>query len=110
MKHRSSIALSTLCALGLGASLLAACGGRYQVLREVEDDPASGGSSSGGTSSTGGSAPLRAGWSSGGSSSAGSGNAGSSNVGAAGSSNCMNVRCALPKCLAGATPVTQPGQ
>jgi hypothetical protein len=116
MKHRSLLAQTALAALGLGVLLLAACGGRYQITRDVEDDTVSGGSSSGGASSPGGSAPSHAGSSSAGSPSAGSSSAGSSSAGAssAGSGaggDCINVKCAsVPKCLGGTTPVIQPGQ
>ncbi|HYP76552.1 MAG TPA: hypothetical protein VER12_11375 [Polyangiaceae bacterium] len=127
MKYQTFLASKALAALGLGALLLAACGGRYQTVRELEEN---GGSSSGGvpSASVGGSASVRAGSSSAGfgagsssagsgagsssagSSSAGSSSAGASSSGSGGSSGCTNLKCASLKCLGGATPLTLPGQ
>ncbi|MEI9951835.1 MAG: hypothetical protein WDO74_23345 [Pseudomonadota bacterium] len=96
MKYRPSLALTALAALGLGASLLVACGGRYQATAQGEDDPVSAGSSSGGSSSggapsmgRGGSAPARA--------------------GASGDGACNNVNCTTADCPAGSVPVLAPG-
>ena len=115
MKHRPLFASNALCALGFSAWLLAACGGRFQTIREVEDDDA-GGASSAGAPSVGraGSASSRAGASSGGASSAGASSAGASSGGASSGGSgsggqCSTVKCATPMCPPGSTPVTQPG-
>lgn len=118
MKPLASLVQPALCALTLGASLLAACGGRYQTVREVLDDPAGAGSSSGGATSTGrgGSAPSgNAGSSSAGSSHAGSPNAaagsvGTGSAGSGGGGACSTVKCGVVLCPGGLTPVIAPGQ
>ena len=91
MKHPLSTALS---ALGLGTCLLAACGGRFQTLREVDDDALSG-SSGASNAGRGGSASARAGASSAGA---------PSSAGAGGSANCATVKCAVPVCPGGTAP------
>ena len=87
MKYRSSFAPRALCVLGWAAGLLAACGGRYQTVHEVQDDTADDANSGGAPSAGRGGAvasfagTASAGMSSAGSSSAGSSSAGSSSAG-----------------------------
>jgi len=109
MKHRHSLTMTALGALGLGALLLPACGGRFQTIREVEDETAAGRSSTGGAgASQGGAAPSAGGAPS----SAGAPNSGGgpSSAGAPSSGgSCNNVKCTIPDCPAGSVPVYAPG-
>jgi len=113
MKHRLSFALLAVCALAFGATLLSACGGRFQTVREVFDDE--GGSSSGGNANSnagrGGALSSRAGsnsagWSNGATSS-GASSSGGASTGSGGS--CAQLKCAFPSCPAGSAPVIPPG-
>jgi len=106
MKHRLSLALTALCALGFAATLLAACGGRALTTREADDDTGGGGAPGAGR---GGSAVSHAGASSAGASGAGASSAGASNTGGSGAGNCSNVKCASIACPAGSMPIIQPG-
>ena len=95
MRHRASLAWASLCAFGFAVSLLAACGGRYEVIRD--DDDHSGGAASAGRA---GSTSSRAGTSAGGapnSASAGANSAGSS------SGRCAGFTCIVPDCAEGST-------
>lgn len=98
MKHRTLLAF---CSLTLGASLLAACGGRYQTVREVEDD-APGGAGGMGSVGRAGSVAVNAGATSraGATSSAGAGSGGT----------CANIRCNVESCPAGTMLQVSPGQ
>ncbi len=102
MKPRASLAQTALCALALAVSLLAACGGRYQTIRELEDDP---GAPSAGR---GGAVPSSAGSSSAGSSNV-AGSVGVGGVGSGGAGPCDNVKCGTIACPAGSAPVFAPG-
>jgi hypothetical protein len=112
MKHRSSLTVTALCALGLSALLLEACGGRVQTLRELEEDPESGGRSTSSAGATGragapsnGGAPSSAGAASGvGATSSG----GASSAGGASGGGCSR-ECATPACPPGSFPAFEPG-
>ena len=114
MNHRFGFASSALCALALGASLLAACGGRFQSVHEVDDDTVSGTS---GASSAGraGSTSAHAGSSSVGTSgstsagASGSTSVGGSSAGASAGGGCNNIKCAAPACPINTMPALQPG-
>jgi len=114
MNHRFSFVSSALCALALGASLVAACGGRFQAVHEVDDDTGSGGSDA---SSAGraGAPSAHAGSSSVGTSGStsvgvsGSSSGGVSSAGSSGASGCNNVKCAAPACPVNTAPAVQPG-
>jgi len=91
MKHRLSFALSAACVLAFNATLLSACGGRFQTVREVADDDSSGGRAGSGAGAIGG----------------GGGGGGASNAGAGG--NCPQLKCAYPNCPMGSTPIIPAG-
>ena len=107
MNHRSSFALTVLCAFGLFISLLSACGGRFQTMQELDGEGGGGGS---GATSTGhaGSTSARAG-------STSVGVSGSTSVGVSGASSAgsggaaCDVKCNVPACPAGQLAVFQPG-
>ena len=111
MTNRPWTASTALFGFGFGACLLVACGGRYQTLREVEDDPVSGvsGAASAGRGSAGSS---RAGASSGGLTGVGGTSAAGapSSAGAGGAKlNCAGVKCASIACPPGSAPRFEPG-
>lgn len=118
MKHRFSLAQTALCVFGLAALMSAACGGRYQTIRLIDDDSAGSGGSAP-NAGRGGSVSSRAGSGTGGAGIAGTssggasrgGSGGVSSSGAGGGGGCMFVKCANPiKCLVGQEAVTEPGQ
>jgi hypothetical protein len=102
--------MTALCAFGLGALLLEACGGRVQTLREVEQETESGG---GAASAGRGSGPSSGGTTSGaGATSFGgttSGAGATSFGGAASGGACSTVKCAALACAPGSSPVFKPG-
>lgn len=114
MHSRRSTALS---ALALGASLFAACGGRYQTQREIDDDTVSSAGRAGSAPSRGGAnnagAPTGAGATAGMAATSGGGltsfAGATSSAGASSGGACGLVDCAAPACPAGTMPVIPPG-